>query len=100
MNQSRKFLEILADFGDDALGVQIDAPPKDGEANAALLDYMSSVSWPFFAADYLNSKYFFLLIRCTSIFIANLTNLPKTEIDYTPYLGFLVDIRKIGIVLG
>lgn len=38
------FLEIVADFGDDALGVQIDAPAKDGEANAALLDYMSSVS--------------------------------------------------------
>ncbi|KAE8651975.1 hypothetical protein Csa_005920 [Cucumis sativus] len=37
------FLEIVADFGDDALGVQIDAPAKDGEANAALLDYMSSV---------------------------------------------------------
>lgn len=28
---------------DDALGVQIDAPAKDGEANAALLDYISSV---------------------------------------------------------
>nr|DAD22575.1 TPA_asm: hypothetical protein HUJ06_024038 [Nelumbo nucifera] len=26
-----------------ALGVQIDAPPKDGEANAALLEYISSV---------------------------------------------------------
>lgn len=38
------FLEIVADFDDDALGVQIDAPAKDGEANAALLDYMSSVS--------------------------------------------------------
>ncbi|BFG35222.1 hypothetical protein CerSpe_214960 [Prunus speciosa] len=28
---------------DEALGVQIDAPAKDGEANAALLDYISSV---------------------------------------------------------
>ncbi|XP_052205014.1 uncharacterized protein LOC127809894 [Diospyros lotus] len=27
---------------DEALGVQIDAPAKDGEANAALLDYISS----------------------------------------------------------
>uniref|UniRef100_A0A9I9DSR4 Uncharacterized protein n=1 Tax=Cucumis melo TaxID=3656 RepID=A0A9I9DSR4_CUCME len=33
----------ITDFDDDALGVQIDAPAKDGEANAALLDYMSSV---------------------------------------------------------
>lgn len=33
----------ITDFSDDALGVQIDAPAKDGEANAALLDYMSSV---------------------------------------------------------
>lgn len=31
------------DFDDDALGVQIDAPAKDGEANAALLDFISSV---------------------------------------------------------
>ncbi|KAK2968040.1 hypothetical protein RJ640_003774 [Escallonia rubra] len=30
-------------FTDDELGVQIDAPAKDGEANAALLDYISSV---------------------------------------------------------
>ncbi|GKV17217.1 hypothetical protein SLE2022_292010 [Rubroshorea leprosula] len=33
----------ITDFGDEALGVQIDAPAKDGEANAALLDYISSV---------------------------------------------------------
>ncbi|KAK9110451.1 hypothetical protein Sjap_018511 [Stephania japonica] len=33
----------ITDFSDEAVGVQIDAPPKDGEANAALLDYMSSV---------------------------------------------------------
>lgn len=33
-----------SDFDDEALGVQIDAPAKDGEANAALLDYISSVS--------------------------------------------------------
>ncbi|MBA0781212.1 hypothetical protein Gotri_002155 [Gossypium trilobum] len=31
------------DFSDDSVGVQIDAPAKDGEANAALLDYISSV---------------------------------------------------------
>ncbi|KAE8663640.1 UTP--glucose-1-phosphate uridylyltransferase isoform 1 [Hibiscus syriacus] len=33
----------ITDFSDDAVGVQIDAPAKDGEANAALLDYISSV---------------------------------------------------------
>ncbi|CAB4280601.1 unnamed protein product [Prunus armeniaca] len=33
----------ITDFSDEALGVQIDAPAKDGEANAALLDYLSSV---------------------------------------------------------
>ncbi|KAJ9550274.1 hypothetical protein OSB04_014319 [Centaurea solstitialis] len=33
----------ITDLDDDALGVQIDAPAKDGEANAALLDYISSV---------------------------------------------------------
>ncbi|KAG6531708.1 UPF0235 protein C15orf40 homolog [Zingiber officinale] len=33
----------ITDVGDDALGVQIDAPARDGEANAALLDYISSV---------------------------------------------------------
>lgn len=31
------------DMNDEAVGVQIDAPAKDGEANAALLDYISSV---------------------------------------------------------
>jgi len=30
------------------VGVQIDAPAKDGEANAALLDYISSVISFFF----------------------------------------------------
>lgn len=34
---------LIADFNDEALSVQIDAPAKDGEANAALLDYISSV---------------------------------------------------------
>ncbi|KAJ9704008.1 hypothetical protein PVL29_005339 [Vitis rotundifolia] len=34
----------ITDFDDEELGVQIDAPAKDGEANAALLDYISSVS--------------------------------------------------------
>ncbi|XP_010911951.1 uncharacterized protein [Elaeis guineensis] len=33
----------ITDFGDEALGVQIDAPARDGEANAALLEYISSV---------------------------------------------------------
>ncbi|XP_008785792.1 UPF0235 protein C15orf40 homolog [Phoenix dactylifera] len=33
----------ITDFGDEALGVQIDAPARDGEANAALVDYISSV---------------------------------------------------------
>ncbi|KAL7192509.1 hypothetical protein ACSBR2_024357 [Camellia fascicularis] len=36
-------LATITDFSDEALGVQIDAPPKDGEANAALIDYISSV---------------------------------------------------------
>ncbi|XP_058226239.1 uncharacterized protein LOC131335071 isoform X2 [Rhododendron vialii] len=36
-------LATITDFSDEALGVQIDAPAKDGEANAALLDYISSV---------------------------------------------------------
>ncbi|XP_028065453.1 UPF0235 protein C15orf40 homolog isoform X1 [Camellia sinensis] len=35
-------LATITDFSDEALGVQIDAPPKDGEANAALIDYISS----------------------------------------------------------
>ncbi|XWS41381.1 hypothetical protein CRYUN_Cryun17cG0076800 [Craigia yunnanensis] len=33
----------ITDFSEVAVGVQIDAPAKDGEANAALLDYISSV---------------------------------------------------------
>ncbi|KAK6794015.1 hypothetical protein RDI58_007468 [Solanum bulbocastanum] len=33
----------VTDLNDDAVGVQIDAPAKDGEANAALIDYISSV---------------------------------------------------------
>ncbi|XP_008244439.1 PREDICTED: UPF0235 protein C15orf40-like, partial [Prunus mume] len=33
----------ITDFSDEALGVQIDAPAKDGKANAALLDYISLV---------------------------------------------------------
>ncbi|RVW85334.1 hypothetical protein CK203_045526 [Vitis vinifera] len=36
--------ETIDYFDDEALGVQIDAPAKDGEANAALLDYISSFS--------------------------------------------------------
>ncbi|XP_044469929.1 UPF0235 protein C15orf40 homolog [Mangifera indica] len=33
----------ITDVSDEAVGVQIDAPAKDGEANAALLEYISSV---------------------------------------------------------
>ncbi|CAI9109022.1 OLC1v1008753C1 [Oldenlandia corymbosa var. corymbosa] len=33
----------ITDISDEALGVQIDAPAKDGEANAALLEYISDV---------------------------------------------------------
>ncbi|PON43473.1 hypothetical protein TorRG33x02_333670, partial [Trema orientale] len=36
-------ISSITDFDDEALGVQIDAPAKDGEANAALLEYISSV---------------------------------------------------------
>lgn len=32
-----------SDVGDDAVGVQIDAPAREGEANAALLDFMAEV---------------------------------------------------------
>ncbi|KAJ8422667.1 hypothetical protein Cgig2_004563 [Carnegiea gigantea] len=34
----------VTDVSDDAVGVQIDAPARDGEANAALLDFISSMS--------------------------------------------------------
>ncbi|GAB2279164.1 hypothetical protein Dimus_013818 [Dionaea muscipula] len=34
----------ITDVNDDAVGVQIDAPARDGEANAALLDYMTTVN--------------------------------------------------------
>ncbi|KAJ0972767.1 hypothetical protein J5N97_020726 [Dioscorea zingiberensis] len=33
----------ITDVGDEAVGVQIDAPARDGEANAALLEFMSSL---------------------------------------------------------
>ncbi|KAF6154872.1 hypothetical protein GIB67_018309 [Kingdonia uniflora] len=36
-------MATITDFDDEALGVQIDAPAKDGEANVALLDYLSSL---------------------------------------------------------
>ncbi|KAG2328556.1 hypothetical protein Bca52824_011284 [Brassica carinata] len=32
------------DVSDKAVGIQIDSPARDGEANAALLEYMSSVN--------------------------------------------------------
>ncbi|CAA2973438.1 Hypothetical predicted protein [Olea europaea subsp. europaea] len=37
-------IATITDFDEEALGVQIDAPAKDGEANAALIDYISTVS--------------------------------------------------------
>ncbi|CAN6444904.1 unnamed protein product [Victoria cruziana] len=36
-------ISAVTDVSDEAIGVQIDAPAKDGEANAALLDFISSV---------------------------------------------------------
>ncbi|ESQ30585.1 hypothetical protein EUTSA_v10011860mg [Eutrema salsugineum] len=33
----------ITDVSEEAVGVQIDAPARDGEANAALLEYISSV---------------------------------------------------------
>lgn len=36
-------ISSVTDVSDDAVGVQIDAPARDGEANAALLDFISSV---------------------------------------------------------
>ncbi|XP_042492690.1 UPF0235 protein C15orf40 homolog [Macadamia integrifolia] len=36
-------IATITDFNDEAVGVQIDAPARDGEANAALIDYISSV---------------------------------------------------------
>lgn len=37
------------DVSDEAVGVQIDAPARDGEANSALLDFISSVCIPSYA---------------------------------------------------
>uniref|UniRef100_A0A0E0H800 DYW domain-containing protein n=1 Tax=Oryza nivara TaxID=4536 RepID=A0A0E0H800_ORYNI len=36
-------LATITEIGDEAVGVQIDAPARDGEANAALVDFISSV---------------------------------------------------------
>ncbi|CAM0144908.1 unnamed protein product [Urochloa decumbens] len=33
----------VTEIGDEAVGVQIDAPARDGEANAALVDFISSI---------------------------------------------------------
>uniref|UniRef100_A0ACD5Y3B7 Uncharacterized protein n=1 Tax=Avena sativa TaxID=4498 RepID=A0ACD5Y3B7_AVESA len=33
----------ITDIGEEAVGVQIDAPARDGEANAALVEFISSV---------------------------------------------------------
>ncbi|KAL6518226.1 hypothetical protein OROMI_033927 [Orobanche minor] len=38
-------IATITDMNDEALGVQIDAPAKDGEANVALLEYISSCYW-------------------------------------------------------
>lgn len=37
----------IVDITDEAVGVQINAPARDGEANAALLDYIASVRFSF-----------------------------------------------------
>ncbi|XP_020248968.1 UPF0235 protein C15orf40 homolog [Asparagus officinalis] len=36
-------IATITDISDEAVGVQIDAPARDGEANAALVDFISSV---------------------------------------------------------
>ncbi|KAL6651737.1 hypothetical protein ACP70R_010662 [Stipagrostis hirtigluma subsp. patula] len=36
-------IATITEIGDEAVGVQIDAPARDGEANAALVDFISSV---------------------------------------------------------
>ncbi|EPS58922.1 hypothetical protein M569_15890, partial [Genlisea aurea] len=36
-------LAAITDMNDEALELQIDAPAKDGEANAALVEFISSV---------------------------------------------------------
>ena len=36
-------LGVLTDISDDRIGVQINAPPVDGEANTELVKYLSSV---------------------------------------------------------
>lgn len=46
-----KFVMKNVDMNDEAIGVQIDAPAKDGEANAALLHFIASVS-PLFSLDF------------------------------------------------
>ncbi|KAG6717167.1 hypothetical protein I3842_04G084400 [Carya illinoinensis] len=58
----------ITDFSDEAVGVQIDAPAKDGEANAALLDFISSVSliisdFIFFVIFYLHQ--FSFPVKCS-----------------------------------
>ncbi|RAL45566.1 hypothetical protein DM860_009430 [Cuscuta australis] len=35
-------IATITDLSNEAVGIQIDAPAKDGEANAALIDYISS----------------------------------------------------------
>jgi uncharacterized protein YggU (UPF0235/DUF167 family) len=41
---SLHYVWCSAEIRDEAVGVQIDAPARDGEANAALVDFISSGS--------------------------------------------------------
>ncbi|KMZ60288.1 hypothetical protein ZOSMA_5G01550 [Zostera marina] len=36
-------IATITDIGDNAVGIQIDAPARDGEANAALIEYIALV---------------------------------------------------------
>jgi hypothetical protein len=55
-----------AEIGDEAVGVQIDAPARDGEANAALVDFISSVSRSFIAVTKTFVQYELTWIRIVS----------------------------------
>ncbi|KAJ7514659.1 hypothetical protein O6H91_23G054500 [Diphasiastrum complanatum] len=37
-------IAAVTELGEDGVGIQIDAPARDGEANAAVLDFMAEVS--------------------------------------------------------
>lgn len=36
-------MTLVADVGEDEVGVAVAAPPREGEANSELVDYMRSV---------------------------------------------------------